>query len=80
MGEIQVSVKEIRTENNRVYYRVFADGVELPSIVYIFASQKNRDSDEELKVWCKNNASKLDTGTIVHAELVRVEKKKGHGA
>ena len=80
MGEIQVSVKEIRTENNRVYYRVFADGVELPSIVYIFASQKNRDSDEELKVWCKKNASKLDTGTIVRADLIRLEKGKGHGA
>ena len=81
MGETQFSIEQIRTENYRVYYRVFADGVELPSVVCIYASQKNRHSDEELKAWCRKNAWRLDTGTIVHADLGRSEeKKKGRGA
>jgi hypothetical protein len=53
MGQIQFSIKHARTENYRVYYRVFADGVELPSMVCIFTSQKNKDSDDELKIWCR---------------------------
>ncbi len=81
MDETQFSIEQIRAENYRVYYRVFADGVELPSVICIYASQKNRRSEEELKAWCRNNAWKLETGTIVHAEIGRSEeKKKGRGA
>jgi hypothetical protein len=46
MDQIQFSIKHVRTENYRIYYRVFADGVELPSMVRIFTSQKSKDSDE----------------------------------
>jgi hypothetical protein len=60
MGQIQFSIKHARTENYRVYYRVFADGVELPSMVCIFTSQKSKDSDEELKKWCRDNAWRLE--------------------
>ena len=80
MGEIRFSVKEIRTENRRIYYRTFADGVELPSLVYIFESEKNPDSDKELLNWCRNNLSKLETGTIVRADPFPQERKKGHRA
>lgn len=81
MGETEFSIELIRTENYRVYYRVFADGVELSSVVWIYASQKNRRSEEEVKIWCRNNAWKLGTGTIVHADLVRSEEKtKSRGA
>jgi len=81
MSDVRFSIEQIRAENYRVYYRVFADGVELPSIVCIFASQKNNTSDELLKDWCRDNAWKLETGTIVHAELMdSEEKKKSRGA
>ena len=75
MGETQFSIEQIRAENYRVYYRIFADGVELPSVVCIYASQKNRRSDEELKARCRKNAWRLDTGTIVHADLGHSEEK-----
>ena len=69
MNERQFVVFEINRENHRIYYRVKADGVEFPSLVCIFASQKNADSEKELKVWCKNNAARLESGVILHAHL-----------
>jgi len=81
MGQIQFSIKHVRTENYRIYYRVFADGVELPSMVCIFTSQKSKDSDEELTTWCRNNSWRLESGTIVHVDLTALsEKKTGRGA
>jgi len=81
MGQIQFSIKPVRIENYRIYYRVFADGVELPSMVCIFSSQKSKDSDEELKTWCRNNAWRLESGAIVHVDLTAFsEKKTGRGA
>ena len=69
MGEKQFVVLEINRENHRIYYRVKADGVELPSLVCIFASHKSADSEKELQVWCKNNAARLKSGVILHADL-----------
>ena len=69
MGRIQFSIKYVRTENYRVYYRVFADGVELPSMVFIFPSQKSKDSDIKLEVWCRNHSWRLESGAIVYVDL-----------
>jgi hypothetical protein len=87
MGQIQFSIKHVRTENYRIYYRIFADGVELSSMVCIFTSQKSKDSDEELKTWCRNNAWRLESGAIVHVDLANAnsatafsQKKTGRGA
>jgi hypothetical protein len=69
VNERQFSVFEISRENHRIYYRIKADGVEFPSLVCIFTSQKSTDSEKELKAWCKNNAARLESGTILHAHL-----------
>jgi hypothetical protein len=81
VNQIQVSIKHVRTENYRIYYRVFADGVEVPSMVCIFSSQKSKDSDEELKTWCRNNVWRLESGAIVHVDLTAFsDNKTGRGA
>jgi hypothetical protein len=49
MDQIQFSIKHVHTENYRINYRVFADGVELASMVCTFTSQKSKDSDVEKK-------------------------------
>jgi hypothetical protein len=69
VDEKQIVVFEINRENHRIYYRVKADGVELPSLVCIFTSHRSADSEKELKVWCKNNAARLESGVILHADL-----------
>ena len=69
MDERQFLVLEVGKENHRIYYRVTADGVELPSLVCIFASQRSTNVGEELKTWCKNNATRLESGAILQADL-----------
>ena len=69
MDEKQFVVLETNRENHRIYYRVKRDGVELPSLVCIFASHKSADCDNEFKLWCKNNAARLESGVILHADL-----------
>lgn len=44
------------------------------------SSQKNKDSDDELKMWCRNNAWRLESGAIVHVDLTALgEKQTGRG-
>jgi hypothetical protein len=69
MDERQFSVSETKRENYRIYYRVKADGVELPSLVCIFASHKSAESENELKAWCKSNAGRLESGAILQVDL-----------
>jgi hypothetical protein len=69
VDERQFLLLEIGQENHRVYYRVTADGVEFPSLVCIFASQRSANAGEELKTWCKNNATRLESGAILQADL-----------
>ena len=68
MDERQFLVVEVGKENHRIYYRVTADGVEFPSLVCIFASQGSSNF-ERLEAWCKNNATRLESGAILHADL-----------
>jgi hypothetical protein len=69
VDEKQFVILETNRENHRIYYRVKADGVEFPSLVCIFASQKSTESEKELKAWCKNNAARLESGAILHTHL-----------
>ncbi len=69
VDERQFLFLDIGPENHRIYYRVTADGVEFPSLVCIFASQKSTNAGEELKTWGKNNATRLESGAILHADL-----------
>lgn len=81
MGEIEFCLQEIRTEDYRVYYRVFANGFQLPAIVSVYASQKATAGEAELKNWCARNIWRLETLTVIHADLAEVaEKKKARGA
>jgi len=68
-------------ENHRIYYRVKADGVELPSLVCIFASQKTSDSEKERKrhpwaVWTR--CSWVGMMTLVGTKVSVHEGISGH--
>jgi hypothetical protein len=70
------SVQEIRCKHFNVYYRVMADGVELPSTVFIMPSQKTTRSTEQLKTWCKQNSHLLADGQVVRADLDEVRSHR----
>ena len=63
------SVEEIGSNHFNFYYRVSADGVELPSIVYVMPSQKSRRTAEHLKSWCRRNSHLLAEGKVIQADL-----------
>jgi hypothetical protein len=69
VDEGRFEVSEASRRNHRIYYRVRADGVELPSLVCIFESQQHAGFEEELRMWCKNNADRLESGAILEASL-----------
>jgi hypothetical protein len=66
VDERRFEFSEARRRNHRVYCRVKADGVEL---VCIFESQQHAGFEEELRMWCKNNANRLESGAILEANL-----------
>ena len=76
MRNAKFLLKEVRNEESRVYYRVFADGVEFPSLVFIFDNQKTDESVEDLKTWCRNNAARLGSGAILHANLSAMQESR----
>jgi hypothetical protein len=68
-------ISETSRTNDRIYYRVKVDGIELRSLVCILASQKNSDSEKELQTWCKNNAARLESKAVLQADLSRINDK-----
>lgn len=63
------AVEEIGSNHFNFYYRISADGVEFPSIVYVMPSQKSRRTAEHLKEWCRRNSHLLADGSVVQADL-----------
>ena len=76
MRNAKFLLKEVRNEECRVYYRVFADGIEFPSRVFIFDNQKTDESVEDLKTWCRNNAARLASGATLHANLTAMQESR----
>jgi hypothetical protein len=65
VDERHFAVFESIRQNHRVYCRVTADGVELPSLICILGSHKNANSEQELLTWCKANSVRLASGAIL---------------
>ncbi|HSC46355.1 MAG TPA: hypothetical protein VLC94_11000 [Candidatus Acidoferrum sp.] len=81
MGEIEFSLTEVRTENGRVYYRVSANGFQLPATVSVLAGLDTPTAEEDLKIWCARNIWRLETLTLIQADLPEAAgKKKARGA
>jgi hypothetical protein len=69
VDERRFGFSEACRRNHRVYRRVKADGVELPSLVCIFESQQRVGFEEELRMSCKNYANRRESGAILEANL-----------
>lgn len=69
MDQGRFEVSEASRRNHRIYYRVKADGAELLSLVCIFESYQHPGFQEELWMWRKNNADRLEFSAILEAHL-----------
>lgn len=62
-----VKLTEAYREDSRVYFRVFVDDVEKPSLVFLAAVDFSAVGESGLKSWCERYLSRLDSGAIVEA-------------
>jgi len=60
---------EAYRKDARVYFRVFVDDFEKPSLVFLSAVGLTAAGEAGLKAWCERNLSKLDSGAIVEATV-----------
>jgi hypothetical protein len=63
------SVREMRRDGEKVYYRVSLDDEELDCTVYISATQKTTHGEAALVSWCRRHVVDLKGGKIVLADL-----------
>jgi len=64
-----VKVIEAQHDGPNIYYRVFVDGVERPSLVFVTAPGRTIHGEAALQEWCERNLGKLDSGKVVEAIL-----------
>ena len=64
-----LKISQIRQEGLNIYYRVFVNDVEKPSLVFVKALDRTVHGDAALKAWCEQNLDKLETGKVVEAKL-----------
>jgi len=62
-----ITIKEAYREDSRVYFRVFVDDAEKPSLVFMSATDLTAYGEAGLKTWCERHLSKFDSGAIVEA-------------
>ena len=64
-----VKISEVRQDGSNVYYRVFANGVEKPSLVFVRVMDRTVHGDAALQQWCEQNLNKLESGKVVEANV-----------
>jgi hypothetical protein len=64
-----IKISEAQQDGSNIYYRVFVNGVEKPSLVFVKSADRTVHGDEALKEWCKHNLNKLESGKVIEANL-----------
>src|SRR5262245_10386850 len=66
-----VKISEALLDGSNVYYRVFVNGVEKPSLVFVKAPDRTVHGEAALKEWCEHNLDRLESGKVIEANLSR---------
>jgi hypothetical protein len=64
-----IKISEAQQDGSNIYYRVFVNGVEKSSLVFVKSADRTVHGDEALKEWCKHNLNKLESGKVIEANL-----------
>jgi hypothetical protein len=64
-----LKISEVRQDGSNICYRVFVNGVEKPSLVFVRAADRTAHGDAALKEWCEHNLHKLESGKVVEANV-----------
>ena len=65
----KIKVAEALLDGQIIYYRVFVNGVEQPSLVFVNAPDRTADGESALSTWFERHLEKLESGKIVDANL-----------
>jgi hypothetical protein len=68
-----VRISEVQQDGPNIYYRVFADGIEKPSLVFVIAPDRTVHREVALQEWCEHNLDKLESGKVMEANLSDVK-------
>lgn len=64
-----VKITEARQDGFNIYYRVFVNDVEKPSLVFVTAPDRTMHGAAALQEWCERNFGKLESGKVIEADL-----------
>ena len=64
-----IKILEVRQDGANVYYRVFVNSLEKPSLVFVRAPDRTVHGDAALQQWCEQNLNKLESGKVVEANV-----------
>ena len=64
-----IKISQAQQDGSNIYYRVFVNGVEKPSLVFVRAPDRTVRGDVALKEWLEHNLDKLESGKVVEANL-----------
>ena len=68
-----VRISEVQQDGPNFYYRVFANGIEKPSLVFVKAPDRTVHGEAALQEWCEHNLDKLESGKVLEANLSDVK-------
>ena len=64
-----IKITEAHQDGGNIYYRVFVNKVEKPSLVFVKAPDRTVHGEVALQQWCERNLDKLESGKAVEANL-----------
>ena len=64
-----VKIIEAQQDRSNVYYRVFVNEIEKPSLVFVKAPDRTVHGEAALREWCERNLNRLESGKVVEANL-----------
>ena len=69
-----LEISQALQDDSNVYYRVLANGVENPSLVFIRSPDRTAHGGVVLREWCERDLHGLESGKVVEANLSDAEK------
>ena len=64
-----IKISEAQQDGSNIYYRVFVNEVEKPSLVFVTMPDRTMHGEAALRAWCERNLDKLESGKVIVANL-----------
>ena len=62
-----IEVSEARQDGLYLYFRVYVNGVEQPSLIFVKALDRTVYGENALREWCERSLDRLESGKVIEA-------------